>query len=267
MTFKSFFIWVLAIYLLLCASFSIFQNLFFLHPKALDSDYKFSFDMPFEERQILLDKNTSIDILMFKPKDSVPKGVVLYLHGNQENVERYAPYSKNFTKHGYECWMPDYPTYGKSTGAITVANMENMALQLYKMAKAKYATDKIIVYGKSMGTGLAAYLASVSDCKQLILETPYYSLQSLSMRYTPFIPINMFLKMEFTTGEYIKRVMEPVTIFHGVQDEVIPFSNGMRLISNMKKGDRFVAIPDGEHNNLPSKLLYQNTLDSLLSTP
>ena len=73
--------------------------------------------------------------------------------------------------------------------------------------------------------------------------------------------------MEFTTGEYLKNVIAPVTIFHGLQDDVIPISNAIKLFKNMKKGDYFVAIPNGVHNNLPLQPLYKRTLDSLLLAP
>jgi len=265
-SFKSNFLRTVGVYLLLCAGFYFYQHLFFFHPKALPADYQFSFAQKFEEKQVLLNKKTLIDIVQFKTEDSVPKGVVLYFHGNRQNIERYAEYAQNFTRHGFECWMVDYPGYGKSTGEITQENMQTMAFQFYKMARAKYDKGSIVIYGKSLGTGIAAYLASVQDCKQLILETPYYSMASLARRYAPFMPVNQLIKMNFTTGDYFKNITAPITIFHGLQDEVIPFSNAMKLIPGMKKGDRFVPIPGGRHNDLPSKKIYQAMLDSLLSS-
>ncbi|MES2775305.1 MAG: alpha/beta fold hydrolase [Bacteroidota bacterium] len=262
--FKTFLIRTLAVYLLLCAGFYFFQHLFFLHPKALPADHQFSFGQKFEEKQIRLDEKTLIDIIQFKPADTIVNGVVLYFHGNRKNIEHYAAYAQNFTKHGYECWMVDYPGYGKSTGDLTQPVMQMLAEQFYKMARAKYAPGKIIIYGKSLGTGLAAWLASVRDCKQLVLETPYYSLSSLVRRYTPFMPVGWLIKMNFTTSEYMKNITAPITIFHGLQDEVIPFTNALKLIPGMKKGDQFVPIPGGKHNDLPSKKMYQAALDSLL---
>ena len=263
-SFKSNFFKTLAVYLLLCGSFWFFQHLFFLHPKVLPADYHFSFAGKFEEKQINLNEKTLIDIVQFKTDDTVPKGVVLDFHGNRNNIEHYAAYAQNFTKHGYECWMVDYPGYGKSTGNLTTETMQETAGQLYKMARAKYDRDKIIIYGKSLGTGLAAWLGSVRDCRQVILETPYYSMASLAEGYTPFMPVALLIKMNFTTAEYVKNITAPLTVFHGLQDEVIPFANAMRLIPYMKKGDRFVPIPGGMHNDLPSKNIYQATLDSLL---
>ena len=264
---QSFLIRAFALYLILCGCFYFFQHLFFFHPQSLPENHQFSFTQKFEEQQIKLDKKTLIDIVQFKTSDSAAKGVVLYFHGNRINIERYAEYAPNFTKNGYECWMVDYPGYGKSTGKLTTENMQLAAIELYKMARAKYPYKKIIVYGKSLGTGLAAWLASVRDCKQLILETPYYSLASLSFGYVPIMPVGWLTRLNFTTNEYFKNISVPITIFHGLQDEVIPFTNAMRLLPSMKNGDRFIPIPGGKHNDLPTKELYETTLNTILMQP
>ena len=70
--------------------------------------------------------------------------------------------------------MIDYPGFGKSTGVFSEQLLYDWALTLYKLARAYYSPDSIIIYGKSMGTGIAAQLASIRDCRHLILETPYY---------------------------------------------------------------------------------------------
>lgn len=263
--FKRFSAFTLAIFLFLCAGFWFFQHLFFLHPQQLPADHVFALGQPFKEVQLKLNEGTSIDMLQFKTTDSVPKGVVLYFHGNRQNMERYAEYASNFTKQGYECWMMDYPGFGKSTGELTQQQMEQLAMQCCRMAKARFDRKQVIIYGKSLGTGLATYLASKADCGQLILETPYYSLSSLADHYTPFVPVSWLIRMNFTTGEYLKEVTVPVTIFHGTQDEVIPLSNALRLTRMLKQGDRFIIIPNGRHNDLPADSVYQHELRRTLA--
>ena len=93
-------------------------------------------------------------MIKFFPQDSVRRGVVLYFHGNKKNIGWYAKYAENFTRHGYEVWMIDYPGYGKSTGRFTENDLYDYALALYKMAKFQFGGDNIIIYGKSMGTGI-----------------------------------------------------------------------------------------------------------------
>ena len=91
-----------------------------------------------------------------------------------ENINHYAAFSKNFTKHGYDVWMMDYPSFGKSTGPFDENTVYAEVLQVYKMVRAAgYSPGSIIIYGKSLGTGIAAQIASIRDCKRLILESPY----------------------------------------------------------------------------------------------
>ena len=93
----------------------LFAGKNYVHPKRLPPDYKFQFNFPFKEINIPFNKKDNLNLVQFFP-DQVSKGVVLYFHGNRENINRYAKYAANFTKHGYEVWMTDYPGFGKTTG-------------------------------------------------------------------------------------------------------------------------------------------------------
>ncbi|MFX7776395.1 hypothetical protein ABTJ98_20395, partial [Acinetobacter baumannii] len=88
-------------------------------------------------------------------------------------------------------------------------------LQLYRLARKKYAPNQIIIYGKSIGTGIATQLASIRDCKQLILETPYYSIPSMLHTYFWMYPLQQLLHYKLPTYAYLPKVTAPVTIFHG----------------------------------------------------
>ena len=209
--------WIVIIYIFLLAAFYFFQHLFFFHPQSLPADYGFHFKEKFKEQPIRPDANTITDIVQFLPADSA-KGVVLYFHGNRDNMERYAKYSDIFTQHGYECWMIDYPGFGKSTGKLTTESMKLQAMQLYLLARSRFKREHIIIYGKSMGTGPASYLASTRDCRLLVLETPYYSLSSVASGFVPFLPVNWLIKVNFNNGEYLPNVAAPIVAFHGTDD-------------------------------------------------
>ncbi len=103
----------------------------------------------------------------------------------------------NFTRNKYEVWMMDYPGFGKSTGKLTEQIMYDDAATLYQMARARFSKDSIIIYGKSLGTGVASQLASVKDCKRLILETPYYSIEALMKHYAFIYPVSLMAKYHF----------------------------------------------------------------------
>jgi uncharacterized protein len=223
------------------------QDLFLFHPVSLPQDHVFQFNQPFTEINITTPDQRRLNIIEFHAKKS--KGIVLYFHGNRRNVERYAKYAPHFTNSGYDVWMVDYPGFGKSTGKLTEQAMYDDALLLYQRAVLKTTPNKIIIYGKSLGTGVASFLASKHSCKKLILETPYYSMTALAKHYFPIYPTRQLTKYFFHTHEYLKKVQAPVTIFHGTADEIIPFHHAKKLKAE-NPHIKLIAIPKGRHNNL-----------------
>jgi alpha-beta hydrolase superfamily lysophospholipase len=264
---KRIFRWAKLIIIIYCLVGSILyylQTKMLLHPVPVPADSTYRFTDPFVEANIAADTETKFNIVQFTVPDSVRKGIVLYFHGNRENVSRYAPFASWFTRNGYEVWMPDYPGFGKSTGELTEQVLYQEALAVYKMARARYEPAQIVIYGKSLGTGIASQLASVRDCKHLILETPYYSLTSLLRPYLWMYPLGRLMLLKIPTHEYLPKVTAPITIFHGTDDGVIPYRNAGRLKKLLKPGDEFVTIADGSHNDLGKFPLMHEKIDSLL---
>jgi uncharacterized protein len=242
-----------------------FQQKLLLHPTPLSFNYQFKFNTPFKEVNIPLNATDNLNLIQFFPGDSVRRGVVLYFHGNKENINHYAKYAVNFTKYGYEVWMADYPGYGKTTGKFTEENVYMQAREVYKLANTKFEEDSVIVYGKSLGSGIAAWLASRKPCKRLILETPYFSIPDLFSHYASIYPVESLSKFKFPTGEYLKDVKVPITIFHGTDDWIIPYRHAAKLKKVLKPGDEFITIGKGLHNNLNDFPLFHEKLDSVLS--
>lgn len=256
---------LLVIYLLVGVALYFLQDRFLFHPEVIAKDKPFNFNIPFNEINVQIEKDYNMNVLQFPTADTAAKGVVLYFHGNRKNVERYAKYASMFTRHGYEIWIVDYPGFGKSTGKLTEQKLYEYAEQLYIMAKSKYNADSIIIYGKSLGSGIAAWLASKKSSKRLILETPYYSMTSLAAHYFPVYPVSRILKYQLPTYSYISIINAPITIFHGTSDNVIPYSNAEKLKPLFKLNDEFITIPDGEHNGLTRFAIYNAKMDSLLA--
>lgn len=227
------------------------QDRILFQRSAVAATEAYNFSIPFKEVMLPYDSLSAINIIQFKIADSSKcKGVVLYFHGNKKNISWYAKYAPYFTKHQYEVWMIDYPGYGKSTGPLTEARLYEYAEQLYKLAHASYKKDSIVIYGKSMGTGIASWLASRKNCRQLILETPYYSMTSLAGYYFPVYPVSKMIHYKIPSYSYLKDVIAPVTILQGTADWVVPYSNAIRLKESLKPTDEFITVEGGSHNNL-----------------
>lgn len=258
--------WVKVVILLYCSTGIIFyylQDKLLLHPQALPNNYVYHFNHPFNEINIDINKNETINMIQFLPK-SPRRGVLLYFHGNMQNINHYAARADLFTSYGYEVWMPDYPGFGKSRGNLTEAKLYNLAHIIYKLARSKIGQDSIIVYGRSFGTGIAAELGSQYKCKLLVLETPYFSIPDLAATYAPIYPMESMCMLKLPTYLYLRSVSAPVIIFHGTDDGLIPYRSASKLKKELKAGDKFVTILNGTHNDLPNFTLYRNTVDSLL---
>lgn len=252
------------IYIALGVLLFFLQDIIIFHPKKLPADYKYSFDIPFREINIPVNEKKNLNIVQFTVPDTSRKGIVLYFHGNRGNINRYAKFASLFTRNGYEAWMIDYPGYGKTTGKRTEKNLYADALILYKMAISQVPVEQIVIYGKSLGTGIAAQLASVRDCQRLILETPYYSMGKLASRFFFIYPASAFIKYYMPTYKYVEDIRAPITILHGTNDGLIPYRQAKKL-SAIKPGIELITIEKGRHNNLAEFPVFRAKLDSLLN--
>ena len=153
----------------------LFQEKMIFHPEKLSDKYQFIFDGFFEERTYQTSDGNGLSALLFKAKNS--KGVVFYHHGNTGSLNWWGKRAVDFTARGYDVLMYDYRGYGKSEGSIKNEKMlYEDATVIYKALLLEYEASKIIVYGVSLGSGIASYIALNGNPSQLILEAPYYNL-------------------------------------------------------------------------------------------
>lgn len=257
-------------YVLLCALFYAYQQVFFFSPEPLDAGHSYTFTGKLRHvaTPIVFDAGTQIELVRFLPNDTTarPKGVVLFFHGNKNNVEHYGRYAPFFTRHGYEVWMPDYPGFGKSTGELTEAILYEIAEQVYKMARVNFAANQVVVYGKSLGTGIAAQLAARRSCRHLLLETPYYSLESLARTYAPILPVGLLLKFNLQTAAHLPQIEAPVTVFAAGHDEVIRPDNTLKLLPLLKPADNWYFLPQANHNGVPDYPQYHKAIAQICAS-
>ncbi|WP_299526352.1 alpha/beta hydrolase [Winogradskyella sp.] len=235
-----------------------FQEKLMFLPTTLKQEYQYQFDDPFEELFFETDKDAIINALHFKAEHS--KGVILYFHGNAGDLSRWGKITAYFVARNYDVLVMDYRTYGKSTGKLTEAAFYKDAQYCYDYLLQQYSESEITLYGRSLGTGLASYLASNNNPKQLILETPYYSILDVAKHRFPMFPVKPLLKYRFPTYEYLPEARCPITIIHGTDDNVVPYTSGKKLselgIHNMD----FVTVQGGNHNNLVEFEAYHDVI-------
>jgi len=214
-------------YISICGLLYFYQESLLFFPEKLEQDHQFVFENEFEERDIITHSGNSINTLLFKRENS--KGVIFYLHGNAGSLGSLGNVSEYFLPLGYDVFIIDYPGYGKSSNAIT--SQEELfedTQYVYDDLKKRYSEDKIVVVGYSIGTGIAAHLASNNNPFKLVLQAPYYSMINLSKRNYPMIP-TFILRYDLATNEYLKECDMPVYLFHGVDDQTIPVESSEML--------------------------------------
>ncbi|PCI95364.1 alpha/beta hydrolase [Candidatus Aerophobetes bacterium] len=235
----------------------------------LSQDYKFSSKHEFEEIYLDGKDGGKIHALHYKTKEK-PKGLVLYYHGRGSNLAGYwSEFTDDFIERGYDLLIMDYRSFGKSRGKLTQSYLLSDAINVYKYAAEQYKPADIILYGRSLGTSIATYVASKHKVKMLILEAPYTSISDLAPGQFPFLPkslVSSLVKYPLKTYEWIQSVKTPIHIFHGTKDKLIPYSNSVKLHSLAKNRTEveLTTIDEGTHNTLMHHNEYQNKLDFLL---
>jgi pimeloyl-ACP methyl ester carboxylesterase len=241
------------------------QETMIFYPEALPTGFRYSFPGRFEELAWPVE-GAVINALRFEAEQ--PKGVVLYFHGNAGSLRSWGEIAPDFTGRGYDVVIPDYRGFGKSTGRIS---SEKMLLQdaaaAYDRLRERYPESRIILYGRSIGTGLAVHFAAANRPRMVILESPYYSFLDLAAHHYPLVPrplLRVLLRYPLRTDQWIAKVTCPVYLFHGEKDEIIPHDASVRLLPLIRSERRLITIPSGGHNDLGEHAQYREHLDRIL---
>ena len=208
-------------YLVVSLLLYLFQERLIFLDTQLKADHIFKFDIPHQEINIDMPDGGKVNVLHFRRKDS--KGLIVYFHGNAGNLARWGVIAVEISALGHDVAIMDYRGFGKSTGNRSNETMKSDALEVYNYFKAEYGEEKMILYGRSLGSGIAAYVASENSPAKIILETPYYNFTSVVDSKFPLFPTSLLLKYKFHTYEYLKAKNCPIYIFHGTNDSVVPF--------------------------------------------
>jgi fermentation-respiration switch protein FrsA (DUF1100 family) len=122
----------------------------------------------------------------------------------------------------------------------------------YAFTTGRYSADRIVVWGFSLGSGVAVALAAEQPVAKLILEAAYTSIADVAASVFPIFPIRLVMRDAFHSDARIARVKAPLLIMHGAQDATIPIAFGERLFALAGEPKQFVRFPEGGHNDLDS---------------
>lgn len=257
---------VLGLYVV--ANFVVYfwQEKFLFKPEKLPTDFEYKYGSEIEFMEYNLEPVPGVNINGVHFCLDKPKGVVLYLKGNSRSIKGWGRFAIDFTRLGYDVIMVDYRGFGKSTGKRNMDGMKQDLQFIYDEMKKQVDEKYIIIYGRSLGSGFAAKLASTNNPRMLILESPYYSIKKTARRYTPFLPLSLLLRFPLPTYKWLKYVTCPIKILHGTNDRLIPYKTAIRLSKINPENTRLYSVIDAGHNNLYTKEEYHRMLDEILNS-
>lgn len=241
--FKSLFIILLATYTSFSAVLYFFQSDFLYHPQKKSSN-------SLEEK---LFKNGKVSIFTTLANKGKEKAII-YFGGNFENVEyNYVNFSNAFKDH--TSYLVQYRGYLSSTGKPSQKALYSDALHVYDHIKNKY--KEIVVIGRSLGSGIAGYLASKRDVKKLILVTPYDSVENVAKDMFKILPISLMLKDKYNLASKVSSINSNTLIIYVEDDKVISNKRTKELIKKFPKKQLSVKILQHEtHNSILSSQEY-----------
>lgn len=260
---SQFLFYPLIIYGGLCAFFYFFQHYFFFRPEMLPSQFQYRYPFPFKEHTFDMEDDGIVNALQFIVPNS--RGVVFYLKGNSRSLKGWGKFAKDFVSKGYDFFMIDYRGFGKSRGQRTEAILYSDAQIVYKWLATQYPEEKIIIYGRSLGSGIGARIAAWNQPKMLILDSPYYSFYYQIRQYAFWLPLRWLLRYQLRTDRFIQKVTCPIFIFHGNKDRLISYKQGKMLQALTKNRSMLITIDGGGHNNLPNFPAYHEALYDILN--
>jgi len=251
------------IYVVIITLIYFTQEKLLFYPEKLESNFIFKYDIPFEELNVNVDDNIAINGLLFKADSA--KGLVFYLHGNAGSLASWGRAAKPFIDNNYNCFIFDYRGYGKSGGKITSENQLHEDIQkVYNELIKNYDEKNVIITGYSLGTGLAAKLASQNHPQKLILKAPYNNMSYMLNLHYPLLP-EFALRYTLTTDQFLKKVGVPITIFHGDKDKLIPIECSYKLKEDFKGSDKLIILKGADHHKMSENKDYQLEINKILS--
>ena len=202
-----------------------------------------------EERALQTPDGARVIAWYGKAKPGEP--TLLYFHGNGGSLAVRAERTRRFMGEGWGVYMMTYRSYGGSTGSPSeTANVADARLAYGALVLEGVEPTSIILYGESLGTGIAVRIATERPAAGIILDAPYTSIVELAAQAYPYLPVRYVLKDRYETEKYIRQVRMPLLILHGERDPVIPVTMGREVLRLANEPKRLVTFPFAGHSNI-----------------
>ena len=247
---------VLLCYPLLLAGACAVQERFLYFPNQAQIDpSRVLGDQVYEK---LLHRSKNLDVVTWRAEPARSGGpVVLYFHGNRANLANRADHFRRFLDAGWGLAALSYRGYGGSGGRPSERANVGDALALYdELASEGVSPNRIIVYGESLGSGVAVQVAAARPVGAVVLHAPYDTVEDVAARIAPFLFPRVFLRDRYRSIDHIANVDAPILWLHGDKDRVIPLSHGQRLYDAARAPKTAVIVPGFGHRDVFDPALF-----------
>jgi fermentation-respiration switch protein FrsA (DUF1100 family) len=191
---------------------------------------------------------TRIHIWHVPPRGDRP--VILFFHGNGGSLASEVDRFRQLISDGIGLIGVEYRGYGGNAGSPSEQGLIADAEAAYAFAVSHYPVKQIVVWGGSLGSGVAVALAAEKPVGRLILEAPFTSTEAVGAQHYWYLPVRFLMKDQFHSDERIGKVKAPLLILHGVLDRTVPYSMGEQMFELANKPKHIVRFLDGGHNDL-----------------
>lgn len=203
-----------------------------------------------EASEIVLESADGTSLIAWHVAPRGDRPVIVYLHGNGGALRHRVPRFRPLADAGYGLLALSYRGYGGSGGSPSEAGLIADGRAALELARLKHPEARIVLWGESLGTGIATAVAAEEKVDGVILEAPFTSTADIASAAYPFVPVRLLMKDQFRSDERIGRVTAPILVLHGARDRVVPISYGERLFALAREPKRFVRFPEGGHEDL-----------------
>ncbi|MBN2528644.1 MAG: alpha/beta hydrolase [Deltaproteobacteria bacterium] len=251
--FKKMMFWIpiiiVSVYLFLCVAIYIKQADMVYHPTSDIVATPDDWGIPFEDIAFRAKDNTALHGWFLKGDDDAP--TILFCHGNAGNISGREQLLTLFHELHVNVFIFDYRGYGKSEGSPSEKGTVEDVTAAWDLLREQrqIAPERIVIFGRSLGGGVATHLASRVRFAGLILMSTFTAVPDAGQAAYPFLPIRLLSKYEYPNLKHIKSIQQPVLFFHGLDDKTIPFSHGRQLFEAAPGPKTFVELPGG-HNDV-----------------
>jgi fermentation-respiration switch protein FrsA (DUF1100 family) len=176
--------------------------------------------------------------------------VILHFPGNGDFLAGLVDRFRDITSDGTGLVALSYRGYAGSSGQPSEQGLLQDAAAAYAFTLARYSADRIVLWGFSLGTGVAVALAAQQPVGKMILEAPYTSITDVASAALPLLPARWLIRDSFHSDQRIARVTVPLLFMHGARDSTISIDLGERLFALAREPKQFMRFPEGGHNDL-----------------